>query len=304
MSPKKTFHFIHNNPEQNKYISQSIFFTRNRTLTFPIVVTSILNLFKESVEYNISVLLQGLNLKPVSGAAFSLARYNINLSFFRDLNKLLINFHQQSNIKLWKGYQLIAGDGSTVALPPSPQMKDYFGVHSQAACGISNCLAQIFMLYDVLSDVIIDAKISKMEDSEKTLLKRCLVELPHSKAIFIFDRGFGHFNICKLFIAQNRKFCIRISGANSSFGKSLMSNPSNDFIITWKPSRKERKTGVSYHQDQEPIKVRVTKFKLKTGEIEVLTNKIASSNIAIKLNRCFPRVELRKNKSRAYQTYK
>lgn len=364
--------------------------------------------------------MQNFDLRPVSGAAFSLARYKINLCFFKELNKILIDYHQHSSKKLWKGYQLIAGDGSTIALPSSPQMKEYFGVHSKAECGISNCLAQTFILYDVFSEVVIDSRISKMEVSEKSLLRCCLSELPNSKAIFILDRGFGHFNVCKRFIEQKRDFCIRMSGSNSNFGKSVMQQCSDDFITEWKPSEKEKKTCRLHRQDDKPIKVRITKLRLKTGETEILVsslydmvafsssemkdlyrmrwgveegfkklkpkmkleqfgsrkpegifqefeahifmmnlvavmgchaqtkidtvtkkrrlaykfnwqnafrhvrnrivellysesadelisfliNNIASSMVAVKPNRCFPRAELRKNKSRAYQTYK
>ncbi|HAL81377.1 MAG TPA: hypothetical protein DCO83_03385, partial [Mucilaginibacter sp.] len=97
---KKTFDFIHLNPDFSKYTTKATFFTRNRILTFPVVVSSILNLFKESVEYNISTILSFLEVKPVTGAAFSLARYKIDLSFFRDLNKILVDFHQKLTSKL------------------------------------------------------------------------------------------------------------------------------------------------------------------------------------------------------------
>lgn len=233
-----------------------------------------MNLFKESVEYNLATLLPSFNLKPVTGAAFSLARYKIDLSFFKNLNKILVDFHQKEPSLLWKGFQLIAGDGSTVALPASSQIKDYFGVHSTNDDGISNCLAQIFMLYDVYTGLIINGRISKMEDSERTLLKNCLVDLPVSKAIFLLDRGFGHFHVCKRFLNSKRDFCIRISGAGSIFGREVMKEPFDDFLTYWKPSRKERKTCLKHGLNIEPIKVRVSKIKLKNGEIEILVSSL------------------------------
>jgi hypothetical protein len=276
---KKTFDFIHHNSDVANYIAHPTFFTRNRTLTFPVVVSSILNLFKESVEYNLSTLLPCLNLKPVTGAAFSLARYKISLSFFKDLNKILVDFHQKAPAVLWKGFQLIAGDGSTVSLPASSQVKDHFGVHSTNDDGISNCLAQIFMLYDVCTGLVINGRISKTEDSERTLLKDCLIDFPVTKAIFLLDRGFGHFHVCKRFLNSKRDFCIRISGASSLFGKQAMKEPSNDFLICWKPSRKERKTCLKHGLDIEPITVRVSKIKLKSGEIELLVSSLYDKSI-------------------------
>jgi hypothetical protein len=226
------------------------------------------------VEYNIASILPCFNLEPVTGAAFSLARYKISLSFFKDLNKVLVNFHQKAPSTLWKGFQLIAGDGSTVSLPVSRQVKNYFGVHSTNDDGINNCLAQIFMLYDIFTGLIIKGCISKMEDSERTLLKKCLAGFPVYKAIFLLDRGFGHFHVFKRFLNSKRDFCIRISCTGSLFGKKMMEVTSDDFITYWTPSEKEKKTCSKHKLDTKPIRVRVSKIKLKNGEIELLVSSL------------------------------
>lgn len=243
------------------------------------VVSSILNLFKESVEYNLGTLLPYFNLKPVTGAAFSLARFKVSLSFFKDLNKIMVDFHQKAPDVLWKGFQLIAGDGSTVSLPASNQIKTHFGIHSTNNDGINNCLAQIFMLYDVFTGFVINGRISKMEDSERTLLKNCLADFPATKAIFLLDRGFGHFHVCKRFLISNMDFCIRMNASGSLFGKQVTRESSNDFLISWKPSRKERKTCLRHGLDTEPITVRVSKIQLKNGEMELLVSSLCDTDI-------------------------
>ena len=214
------------------------------------------------------------NLKPVTGAAFSLARYKIELSFFKDLNKILVDFHQQRIFKLWKGYQLIAVDGSTVSLPPSSQIKEYFGIYSQKGNGVKTCMAQILFLYDVCSEFVIAGKISKTEVSEKVQFRSCLAELPQSKSIFILDRGFGYFNTCKELILQQRDFCIRLSAEQSLFAKSALKNSINDLVIDWNPSEREKSTCLRHGIDYEPIKIRITKIQLKTGEIELLASSL------------------------------
>ena len=219
-----------------------------------------------------------MNIQPVTDAAFSLARFKIDLSFFKDLNKIVIDFHQESPSKLWKGFQLIAGDGSTVSLPASRQIKEYFGVHSNNDDGIKNCLAQIFMLYDVYTDVVIDGRISTMENSERTLLSNCLADQPVTKAIYLLDRGFGHFHVCKRFLNQKRDFCIRISNSCSVSCRAVMENPLNDFITYWKPSRKEKKTCHKHGLDNEPVKIRASKIMLNTGEIEILVSSLYETN--------------------------
>ncbi len=242
------------------------------------VVSAILNLFKESVEYNISTILPDLGLKPVTGAAFSKARYKIDLSFFKDLNRILEDFHKGNPSILWKGYRLIAGDGSTVGLPPSRQIKDFFGVHSEKGNGIKSCMAQVFMFYDVFSGAVLSKRISDISNSEKTLFRECLPELPAGKSMVILDRGFGYFNICKELAAKKQHFCIRISNAQSSFSKRVMDVTEDDFIIEWEPSDKERKTCLTNGLSAEKITVRATRVQLKTGEIEILISSLIDMN--------------------------
>ncbi|MFC3361579.1 IS4 family transposase [Pedobacter fastidiosus] len=261
-----------------------MFFTRKRCLSFPVVASTILNLFKESVEYNISTILPDLSSKVVTGAAFSKARYKISLSFFKDLNKIVSDYHKQHPSQLWRGYQLIAGDGSTVGLPPSSQMKDFFGIYSEKGGSIKSCMAQIFMFYDVFSGAILSKRISKMEHTEKTLFNSCLGELPSSKSIVILDRGFGYFHIFKKLCILNQDFCIRISSAQSCFAKRIIQEISNDLITEWDPSLKEIGSCIKYGLDTKKIMARVTKIELRTGEIEVLVSSLSDIKDVCQVN--------------------
>lgn len=217
-------------------------------------------------------------LKPVTGAAFSLARYKIKLSFFNSLNAILIRFHQQAPQKLWRGYQLIAGDGSTVGLPPSKQIKDYFGIYAEKGNGVKSCMAQVFMFYDVLTNFVVSSRISVMADSEIKLSFDCLGDIIGHKSIIIMDRGFGYFNVLKRLLDHKKDFCIRISKGNSLFAKQVMGNPENDFITQWNPSVTEKATCAKYGHNENGIRVRVTKIKLKTGEIEILASSLYDMN--------------------------
>ena len=248
------------------------------------MVSTILNLFKESVEYNIFTILPGISSKVVTGAAFSKARYKISLSFFKDLNEILADHHKYHPSQLWRGYQLIAGDGSTVGLPPSRQIKDFFGIYSQKGESIKSCLAQIFMFYDVFSGAILSKRISKMENVERTLFNACLEELPSHKSVVILDRGFGYFHIFKKLCTLKQDFCIRISSAQSCFAKRIVQECENDFITEWHPSPNEMESCLKHGLDTKTITVRVTKIELNTGEIEILVSSLLDMNDVCTVN--------------------
>lgn len=234
----------------------------------------VLNLFKDSAEYNLATLLPQIKLRPVTGAAFSIARYKIKLSFFLELNKI-VSTHIESRIpRTWKGFRLIAGDGTTVSLPPSPRVKKHFGVFDITGGSKHTCLANACMLYDVLSGLILDTVIAPSSIGEGTLMGNMISNAFFPGAILLLDRGFGYFSTCKNLIGKQLEFCIRIKASQSAFAKKALSNPLSDFITDWVAGESERKTCRQSGLDILPIRVRVTKVLLNSGETEVLVSSI------------------------------
>lgn len=211
-----------------------------------------------------------LGLKPLTGAAFSAARYKIQSGFFQELNNLLIDHIQNLKPQFWKGYRLIAGDGSSVLLPASPKIKEEFGIFSSTDKGTITCLAQVIMFYDVLSNYVLGTKLGKMDKGEKSLFKELLPEIEVKNAIFLLDRGFGNISICKLLQKHRHKYCIRVSTQISNFAKRVMADARQDFITTWTPSEEEELNCKKNKVDTKPIQVRVTKVILNTGETELI----------------------------------
>jgi hypothetical protein len=234
----------------------------------------ILNLFKESAEYNLAALLPRMDIKPVKGATFSIARYKIKLGFFLELNKMMSEHIQTLRPKVWKGFRLIAGDGTTVNLPPSPKIKEHFGIFAVSDDSTHTCLGNACMLYDVLSNLVVDTIISPCSIGEGTLLDHMLRNPQFSNAIILLDRGFGYFSTCKKIINKQLSFCIRLKTSQSDFAKNALLNPLTDFVTEWIPSEGERLTCRQNGINTEPVKVRVTKIILPAGEIEVLVSNL------------------------------
>ena len=122
---KKVFDFLNNSLNINKYREKESYFTRARVLDFTVIVASLLNLFKESVEFNIPHLTEFLNVKQITGAAFCLAREKIKNVFFEDLNELLIRQITENNTRTWKNFRVLAFDGTTASFPASRQIKNH-----------------------------------------------------------------------------------------------------------------------------------------------------------------------------------
>lgn len=234
-----------------------------------------MHLFKESVEFNLYKILSNFGINPVTGSAFSQARYKIKQEYFRDLTKELEWGYEHANKRLWKGHLLIAGDGSTLNLPPSEDMEDYFGVYAVTDKGTKTYLARTLFLYDVLNDFVMDAQLSRMEDGEKTLLCQSLKNDFASECIFLLDRGFGHFCTLQELTMQQRDFCVRLP-SSSNFAKRMLQQKESDIVTVWHPSPKEKENCTKNGLECTSIKVRIVKIMLNTGETELLVTSLTN----------------------------
>lgn len=219
-----------------------------------------------------------LSLKPVTASAFSIARYKIKADFFLDFNKWVTDILTTVPHKYWNGYRIIAGDGTTISVPVSKDTISHFGVYAQTSDGTKTVLANACILYDVLSEFVVDAVISGTHLKESTHIQTMLESFNISDSILVLDRGFSKFHFYKTLINKGLFFCIRQKTGDHRFSKYVLEHDEDDFITEWTPSKGEKDTCRIKGHDTMPIKVRVTKIKLPTGEIEVLISNIFNTS--------------------------
>lgn len=200
------------------------------------------------------------------------------MELFEGLNRELKQLIEQLPPKLWKGFRLIAGDGTTISLPVSDSTINHFGLFRDSKNGGKTVMANACMLYDVLSDYVLSAKIASFREGEKTIMQRLLNETEFSNSIALFDRGFSAFFFIKLLESKNLNYCIRLKTSFSSFGNKVMENPSSDFITDWEPSQREQRTCLKLGIDSDSIKVRISKITLPDGQVEVLVSSLTDMN--------------------------
>jgi hypothetical protein len=70
--------------------------------------------------------------------------------------------------------------------------------------------------------------------------------------------------------AAGRQFCIRMSTGVTAFAKTVMADSRMDFVTEWVPTRSECGTA----RASGPVRVRVTKAVLETGETELLVSSL------------------------------
>jgi hypothetical protein len=113
-----------------------------------------------------------------------------------------------------------------------------------------------------------------MSFGEKTLLLQLLKETKTENSILLLDRGFGHFCTIAELINQEQLFCVRLPIKNSNFAMNMIKQDESDKIVEWYPSKKEKENCLANNLACRPIKVRVVKVTLSTGETELLVTNL------------------------------
>jgi hypothetical protein len=182
-------------------------FTRERKLSFPMVFSTILKLVKRSVGIECE-LMEPNELKiPPSKQAFSKARYKISHTGFKELLDLSLDtaYSEEPSYGTWRGYRVIAADGSSLRLPASGELISEFGrFKPNGTDGAMPPLARISLFVDLCTSLICSARIAPWNTGEQTLAEDQLIEvtkkmrgLNQDKMLFVYDRGYPSLKFMK-----------------------------------------------------------------------------------------------------------
>jgi hypothetical protein len=149
-------------------------FTRQRCLTFSVVVIFLLNLVKRALQDELDEFFKLLNgeevaKRIVTKSAFTQARKKLNYTAFVELNQAQVDFfYDRFEPRRWCGFRLLAVDGSTSELPRLPEVREHFGVWHPKQ-GEPCPLARVSQIFDVLNEITLEAIISPKDIGERAL---------------------------------------------------------------------------------------------------------------------------------------
>ncbi len=203
-------------------------------------------------------------------SAFSQARLKINPDAFVELNNDCVNhFYSNYHVKKWKGYRLIAVDGSQVILPKTVQTINEFGEYTSNRMNKTVVLARISKAYDVLNKVSIDAKLVNLKVGEHALANQHLKFCGNGDLILL-DRGYPSFDLFKNILATSSHFCARVTISSWNVAKELVESGKKEIIAEIEPGNDLKRKYKKQNIVVEPIKCRFVCVELPSGEKEVL----------------------------------
>lgn len=264
-------------------------FSRERKLSFSTMIHMIISMGSEAIKDELHKWFH-YNIDTATSSAFVQQRSKINPEAFKYLFDSFNDSFKRH--KKFKGYYLLAVDGTKITYQPNPKDIDNFIRTGPDSKGYNQFLLNT--VYDVLSrryvDVIIEPTIGSNEN--KAFYDFVDSYDYNEKAIFIADRNYEAYNSFAHCIEHHKKFVIRAKDINSSgILQSLKLPECNEFDvdITLKITRrqtKEIKKDKSFKflpknctfdyvegKNIYPISFRVVRFKLDDSSYEcIITN--------------------------------
>ena len=247
-------------------------FTRNRKLTFPRLLCFMLNMVNGSLQSELNRFFQVVNDCPVAAqsvtaAALCKARKKFSHTAFKSLNQTLVEtFYRSEKIKRWKGFRLLAVDGSIVQLPEKTELFERFG---QAGSVSYNPSVRFSQLFDVKNNITVDVQIEPYRSSERDLAVEHL-EYANSDDLVLYDRGYPATWLFNLHKQKQVNFCVRTVVDASNLLKDFYYSDRVDDVVNSpcaeKSLRRCRKDGLP----TDAIDVRLVKVKLPSGITEIL----------------------------------
>ena len=199
----------------------------------------------------------------VSRQAFAKARELIDPRAFTEISDAIVDEYEKAcqTKKTYKGYRLIAVDGSIIDLPDNPRTRLYFG-YSTNGTGKAHAKGLAMAAYDVLNRITIFAELYRYDDSEKKKMLNIaegFKGLPvYQNALFLLDRGYPSFELFKQFQRDGQKFLVRVS-KNSLKEVNRCSKADSVIDVVRNGSK---------------VKLRVLNILLSTGETEKLVTNL------------------------------
>ena len=262
-------------------------FTRQRQLTFPVVMLFILQKTVKSIQRHLheflNELARGELFEPLTAGALTKARAKLKHTAFVELNEATVvpwiyQGEPARTLKHWRGHRLLGIDSSLLRLPNSAELREQFSVvevtNQSGSTGTGYPEARMSVLFDLLNRVGLDGRLEPSSLGEVDL---AIEQLSKARVgdVLINDRGFTgyrylawhhrlglhHISRCSTasFAAAQEMF--RMNRAGRSKVVRLMARPEERAQL--------RKLGLPLE-----LVVRFLSVRLPTGELEVLATSL------------------------------
>jgi hypothetical protein len=165
-----------------------------------------LNFRKGSIQDKLDQLFETITGAPVGSgvtpAAFCEARKKLRPEAFVALNQpVLESAYRYLSPVVWRGFRVLAVDGSTARLPAYPEIQEVFGGPSDSHVPMA--------FYDVLTGLLVRADLVAYSRGERELASQYLPDLQGDDLV-LYDRGYAAFRLLAYHFEAQRHYCAQL----------------------------------------------------------------------------------------------
>ena len=251
-------------------------FSRNRCLSFVVVVMFLLNFVKRSLQDELDEFFklesgEVVAVREVTKSAFSQARKKLKAEAFIELNRVQVDyFYEHFPTERWQGLRLLATDGSTVQLPETADIIAHFGLWQSVP------VARVSQLFDVLNGVTVDALIGPKAKGEREFAALHFDKIGPADLVLL-DRGYPAFWLFVLIRLQEADFCARMPIGVWDVVDQFVASGLSEQIVDLQPCQTAIKECQTRNLPTAPLKVRLIRIDLDSGEVEVLITSLLAT---------------------------
>ena len=205
--------------------------------------------------------------KTMTKQAFSQLRQKIKSEAFTELNDNFTNwFYEDDNFKKYRGYRLLAVDGSITEIPNTSSNREHFGYyHNQSDRQQARAMACV--IYDVENDYIIESDIRTWKAAEREVAKELIERLSgkgHKNDLILFDRGYPSKDMFHFLESKELKYLMRVKVNKFNLEFDQSNEPDQIVTITYK---------------EKTLVLRIINVVLPSGEVEKLVTNVMDTDI-------------------------
>lgn len=249
-------------------------FTRQRQLPLPRVAVLILRGHKVSQQNALNKVFTELDSASSvpTGSAYCQARQKLRPELFAQLNQQTVtDFYTLSSddasLSRWHGHRLLGADGTTLNLPDTPETRHTFSVVANQHTDYVQATAVV--LYDVGNDLGLAASLGPLSGEKGPLFQRLWKDTQPGD-LLVLDRNFADYEIITRAIKDGRHVVIRCPRQFKAV-KAFWDSAATDRVIELSaPDAAGLRELVRQGVLPPKIHVRLLKFRLPSGETEVL----------------------------------
>lgn len=249
-------------------------FIRKRKLTFSTLIFFLMNMVKGSYQDELDHFFKSIFgfevvKRVVSKAAFAKARMKLKYEAFINLNMRLTSFfYENFKPEQWHGFSLLAIDGTTVRLPRIEAISAHFGAWNPRQ-GDKCPMARVSQMFDPLNKISVDAIIESKSVGERELAAFHFLNLMPNDLVLL-DRGYPAYWLFNLILSRGADFCARIQRKRWKVVRQFYNSGKKEKIISLSAFPSSTKPCKEMGLDLIPLKLRLIRVELDTGESEIL----------------------------------